>query len=613
MLLYALFKVVFGIYFVTSFVVNCTIVQTKFGPVLGRKYKSHPILIYLFKNIPYAKQPIGDLRFKLPQESPFWGNENDLNNHQSIYCPQVSSSYIKHSHHGVVGQEDCLFLDIYVRKVEAKEALPVLIYFHPGRFSFGSKEEYGPDFLLKVHEMVIVIPNYRLGILGFLSNKDSAFPENLGLWDQRIAMKWVYENIKFFGGDPQRITIAGHDAGGASVGFHILSPLSHDYFTAAISSSGTALDPWAMSHTPENVFIVANHLQCPTNSSDNMINCLKMSKINDILDVQMKLNKGMFRPTIDQEAEHPFLPFIPQLLYAKGYQKNVSYIAGVAQEEALSEVSNEFPAAVETQHLDKIIQHLLDPYLQDMSAFPLIVKAAKYHYLRGVPVPTFESIKPQMIEMMSDFLYNSPLQTTLKWHSMKTHDTFMYVLNYKDEDSDRTHILSSEDKHKYLDEHHTGDASFVFNITFEEGSNIRHSQANHVKKVLCEIWGNFIKLRSPSISNWKNYGEKEKYYAEISTTIIAKTNYRKNDMELWTLLIPDLQKIQNSSIEDSVQELLDEDINILSWGAAGLAVLLGVLCIALVGVVVVMRRKLTQVSIIPVTSRKEEIQYSSIV
>ncbi|GFQ98323.1 neuroligin-4, Y-linked [Trichonephila clavata] len=427
-----------------------------------------------------------------------------------------------------------------------------------------------------------------------------------------MAMKWVNENIMFFGGDPQRITIAGHDAGGASVGFHILSPLSHNYFTAAISSSGTALDPWAMSHVPKNAGIVADHLQCPTHSSDNTINCFKMSKINDILDVQMKLNKVMFRPTIDQEAEYPFLPFAPQILYAKGYQKNVSYIAGVTQEEALAEVSNKFPEAVETQHLDKIIQHLLDPYLQEVPTFPLIIKAAKYHYLRGVPVPTFESIKPEMVEMMSDFLYNSPLQTSLKLHSMKTPNTFMYVLNYKDEDSDLNHILSFEDRNKYLDEFHLGDASYVFNMTFFNGNKLYHSHSNHIKKILCKIWGNFIKLREPSVSNWKKYNEKEKYYAEISTTIKTKTNYRKNDMELWTLLIPDLQKTQNVSIEDLEQELLDEDINFLSWGAAGLAVLLGVLCIALVGVVIVTRRKFTQVSIIPVTSRKEEIQYSSI-
>ncbi|GFX84831.1 COesterase domain-containing protein [Trichonephila clavipes] len=161
-------------------------------------------------------------------------------------------------------------------------------------------------------------------------------------------------------------------------------------------------------------------------------------------------------------------------------------------------------------------------------------------------------------------------------------------------------------------EFHIGDASYVFNMTFLNGSTFHHSHSNHIKKMLCKIWGNFIKLRSPSVSNWKKYNEKEKYYAEISTTLKTKTNYRKNDMELWTLLIPDLQKTQNVSIEDLEQELLDEDVNFLSWGAAGLAVLLGVLCIALVGVVIVTRRKFTQVSIIPVTSRKEEIQYSSI-
>ncbi|GFQ98319.1 venom carboxylesterase-6 [Trichonephila clavata] len=108
---------------------------------------------------------------KLPRESDFWGNETDLNYHEPIYCPQVASSYISDSHAGVIGQEDCLFLDVYVRKVEVQEPLPVLIYFHPGRFSFGSKEEYGVDFLLKYNEMILVVPNYRLGILDLINFK----------------------------------------------------------------------------------------------------------------------------------------------------------------------------------------------------------------------------------------------------------------------------------------------------------------------------------------------------------------------------------------------------------------------------------------------------------
>ncbi|GBM20496.1 hypothetical protein AVEN_61041-1 [Araneus ventricosus] len=385
------------------------------------------------------------------------------------------------------------------------------------------------------------------------------------------------------------------------------------YFNAAISGSGTALDPWAVSHLPKNAAIVATSLKCPTNYTDNMISCLKMSQLNDILEVQMKLDKVMFRPTIDKEAEFPFLPYPPQTLYSSGYQKNVSYIAGVMQKEAFAEVSSEFPTAVKTQHLDKIIHHLLQPYLQDTSYFPLIVKAAKYHYLRGVHVPTFESIQPQMVQMMSDFLYNSPLQTTLKCHSKKSSSTFMYILNYKDEDSDLEDILSSEQEPKILDDLHTGDASYVFNITFFNESIIHNSKANHVKKLLCNIWGNFIKERSPSVPNWKKFTEKHKNYVEISTTIGAKINYRKNDMELWTLLVPDLQNIQNISIsiEEENQEFYG-DTDTLSWGAAGLAIMLGVLCIALVGVVVITRRKFTQASLIPITSHKEEVQYSSI-
>ncbi|GIY62160.1 venom carboxylesterase-6 [Caerostris extrusa] len=109
-------KIVLAICILTKgFAINYTLIRTKFGPVIGHEYEVHPISIYVFKNIPYAKQPIGEMRFKPPEETDAWASENDLNQ-QPIYCPQSSSSYVKSLNYDVFGQEDCLFLDIYVRK-----------------------------------------------------------------------------------------------------------------------------------------------------------------------------------------------------------------------------------------------------------------------------------------------------------------------------------------------------------------------------------------------------------------------------------------------------------------------------------------------------------------
>ena len=93
-------------------------------------------------------------------------------------------------------------------------------------------------------DVVLVTMNYRLGILGFLSLETDDAPGNLGLWDQREALVWVKKNIRYFGGDPGKVTIFGESAGSMSVNFHLLSPQSRGLFHRAILQSGTAISPY---------------------------------------------------------------------------------------------------------------------------------------------------------------------------------------------------------------------------------------------------------------------------------------------------------------------------------------------------------------------------------
>ena len=102
-----------------------------------------------------------------------------------------------------------------------------MIFFHGGGFQCGSglSTAYGPEFLLN-HDIIYIGVNYRLGPLGFLSTGDENCPGNNGLKDQTMALRWIQDNVKAFGGDPDRVTIFGESAGGASVTYHMMSPLS---------------------------------------------------------------------------------------------------------------------------------------------------------------------------------------------------------------------------------------------------------------------------------------------------------------------------------------------------------------------------------------------------
>lgn len=104
----------------------------------------------------------------------------------------------------------------------------MLVYFHGGEFKYGGKDLFRPDYLYDSimangQEMIVVTINYRLGVLGFLSTDDVNQPGNNGIRDQLFALQWIHQNIGLFQGNPNQVTIMGHDAGGVSVGMHLLN------------------------------------------------------------------------------------------------------------------------------------------------------------------------------------------------------------------------------------------------------------------------------------------------------------------------------------------------------------------------------------------------------
>ncbi|XP_054709695.1 juvenile hormone esterase-like isoform X2 [Uloborus diversus] len=511
--------------------IQSVIIKTKSGPVKGFEAQTEDISFYTFKNIPFAKQPVGDLRFELPQPTEPWTSEEELTS-QKISCPQYPYYTGQQLHNTAFGQEDCLVLDVYMRKKDLLQfsSIPVLVYFHGGRFSHGSKEEYGAEFLLRFNDIIVVIPNYRLGILGFLSAQDSVLEGNYGLWDQRAALSWVSENIRSFGGDPERVTCAGHDAGGSSVGLHILSPQSKGYFKTAISGSGTALDPWLQNKDPVSALNrAANGLKCQYNSTNGLLHCLKRRSWRDLLKIQNRLKEVSFLPTINTEAENPFLMDHPEKLYSSSNWNIVNYMAGVTEDESSVEVAHAFDASLKHQHMDKIVMHFLQPYLHDVPNLEAVAVAAKYHYFRGSLIPTFASIEPQIVNLMSDFLYKSSLDRTLKLHSRRTSKTFMYVFHYESENQTLGHIFGPKHRHENYGVTHMEDVRYLFNTSFAPWTGMENNgQSKDMIKTMCGIWGNFIKTGFVMVRHYKKKSERGKYTIETMIEAVNKVKEEKS-------------------------------------------------------------------------------------
>lgn len=145
--------------------------------------------------------------------------------------------------------EDCLNLCVYTNDTQGKK--PVMVYIHGGACFDGCAAEYPPSYLLE-KDVVLVVPQYRLGPLGFISTMTEEIPGNAALQDVALAFEWVKKNIEHFGGDPEQITAVGQSAGAGLLSCLLYSPsVSEDLFQKMILQSGSPFSTWIYNATPE--------------------------------------------------------------------------------------------------------------------------------------------------------------------------------------------------------------------------------------------------------------------------------------------------------------------------------------------------------------------------
>ncbi|XP_074036821.1 liver carboxylesterase 1 [Leptinotarsa decemlineata] len=176
----------------------------------------------------------------------------------------------------VVGSEDCLALNVFTPELPTgSEGLPVLVWIHGGGFRYGSASQYGVKHLVG-KRLVVVTIQYRLGSLGFLSDGTKHLPGNVALWDMVLAVQWVRNYIGFFGGNPYRIVVMGHDTGASSALLLTLSNIAKGLTSGIIAMSGTAISRWAVDHTPHDTAQdIAKQNGCPTVNALTMVKCLQ--------------------------------------------------------------------------------------------------------------------------------------------------------------------------------------------------------------------------------------------------------------------------------------------------------------------------------------------------
>ena len=248
-----------------------------------------PVDTYL--GIPFAQPPVGELRFRPPQPITTKWSEPLQAKTQAPYCLCAMG-----------GQEDCLYLNVFAPSTPSATPRAVMIWIFGGGFTSGNIATYNATALAATEDVIVVMGNYRLGLLGFLSSdwsmEESGSTGNWGLLDQRAVFQWVQTNIAAFGGDPSKVTVFGESAGAMSLLAHMVSEESTGLFQSAIVQSGTTdvelfFQPRADAQK-FNEWFAKTHLNCPGGLKDSA--CIRSVPASRFL-IAMTERDGWSAPT----------------------------------------------------------------------------------------------------------------------------------------------------------------------------------------------------------------------------------------------------------------------------------------------------------------------------
>ncbi|CAH8486965.1 unnamed protein product [Schistosoma guineensis] len=520
------------------------IVHTSVGIYCGLREIVHwpngpASMVDVYYGIRYAQSPTGSLRFKKPVEPIPEPKKIFMADKLPSTCPQPKDTMFQNSAAARMWvpntpmSEDCLFLNIWVPLKESnsshsnsKEKLAVMLWIYGGSFYMGTAtlSVYDARFLAARQNIIVASMNYRLGSFGFLYMNTEEAPGNMGLWDQRLAMKWIKDHIENFGGDPHRITLFGESAGAVSVSTHVVSPWSHSYYNNAIMQSGSIFSNWGLATSEVSLNQtqrLAKILGCGYRSSMDQIKCLRSKSITEILDAHdtMYDPASYFSVPFPPVLDNNFFPYensqsFRQLKYLKpsgalmfGINKNEgSYFllyAFVSNSKWMKNLTD-LPITNRMDYL-RCLRQVLDLDDDDRPEFtePLI-RYTDFEYQTYQQLPTLESWTERLEEISSDRSFKCP---TINMATAVTND-------YRIPGRRRAHTLPVyfyEFQHrtlslpmpKWTGTMHGYEIEYVFGIPFSpqfQASFYRFTdEERQLSDIMMTYWANFARTGDPNI------------------------------------------------------------------------------------------------------------------
>ncbi|XP_078608707.1 fatty acyl-CoA hydrolase precursor, medium chain-like [Branchiostoma floridae x Branchiostoma japonicum] len=480
------------------------VASTVSGRLRGRtaRVTAGRVQVYMFLGVPYATPPLGGLRFHAPLPHEPWTG--------------------------------------------------VLFFIHGGGLFSGSGAQYDGRALAAMGNIVVVIINYRLGVLGF---SGIGGQWNVGFLDQIIALRWVQQNIHVFGGDPGQVTVAGQSAGGDSVGLLVLSPLTDGLFHRAISQSGAASTIPTQPNTDhtENIFFLLSRL-CTRPSPSETLECLNLGLRN--LSAEDFVNAWGWRhqPAVDGF----FLPDQPTTLLKNGSAKNIEYLMGVTNHEMEHVIALDwhFIGEKDRDQIRSIIAAGYRDYFQCINGqTDGYIDVSKF--ISDPLLDLYKMEQDPLMQVIGDMMFTVPTVNTA-WY--KT-DTPVYLYEFQH----RPSWHHSRPAHVKAD--HGDELLFVFGAPFfdwprnpaDPAWRVNFTEEERVlSRKIMTYWTNFVKTGDPNrgdteptstfdLERWPRYSREDQEYLQLDLDISTAHRLKEEKVKL----INDMLTCSNSSVSSS--------------------------------------------------------------
>ncbi|XP_053202697.1 acetylcholinesterase-like [Panonychus citri] len=460
------------------------------GLVKGKTISFRGIEVNQFLGIPFAESPTGPLRFKKPISKKPW--KGVLNADQwGPVCSQPALINSKQNN-----TEDCLYLNVFETSStlrDLKNGLnnlrPVMVWIHGGGWVTGSAnipEWYDGTVLASMNDVVVVSINYRLGVFGYLYLPEYDVPGNMGLWDQQLALKWVQENIRFFGGDPSKVTIFGESAGSFAVSVLLVSPQSRGLFNRAIMQSGTIHDS-ALTQRPNSSIHFLEALNC----SSTISSCLASYEYG----VDPKVDGIYLLPVIGDE----FIPDTPvNMINNHGVDPNISILLGtVGYEGAGFMAANIDPILFDPFHpgnltLDQVRKSLDEVLiLRDYYSVDYVMEK----YFSNVNTNDSDELRLILAKAGGDMLISCP---TYVFGRDLVKNGQSNVFAYYQTQKPRKSMFGFADGKTWVPVTHADDIPFVFGHSMQENSNCDPEELI-ISNIMMKAWTHFARYGKPGL------------------------------------------------------------------------------------------------------------------